>query len=115
MIRKRLIRALEGHRDQGDRGIKVDVPDFHGRLHPEDFLDWAWRSSLIGKNYPRCAKVKFLSTGHASIWWDQVQARRKRKGKGKYMGQDAIEVAGEISTLRLDPKLVPKVPLRFKG
>ncbi|EEF41293.1 conserved hypothetical protein [Ricinus communis] len=24
------------------------------------------------------------------------------------MGQDAIEVAGEISTLRLDPKLVPK-------
>ncbi|KAL5798441.1 hypothetical protein ACOSQ2_003261 [Xanthoceras sorbifolium] len=40
MIRKRLIWALEGHRDQGDRGIKVDVPDFHGRLHPEDFLDW---------------------------------------------------------------------------
>ncbi|KAK4857295.1 hypothetical protein QYF36_026640 [Acer negundo] len=39
MIRKRLIWALEGHRDQGDRGIKVDVPDFHGRLHPEDFLD----------------------------------------------------------------------------
>lgn len=52
--------------------------------------------------------MKFLSTGHASIWWDQVQARRERKGKGKYMGQDAIEVAGEISTLRLDPKLVPK-------
>lgn len=82
------------HRDQGDRGIKVDVPDFHGQLHPEDFLDWlsrvAWRSSLIEKSYPRCAKVKFLSTGHASIWWDQVQARRERKGKGKYMGQDAI-------------------------
>lgn len=41
-LRKRLIWALEGHRDQGDRGIKVDVPDFHGRLHPEDFhfLDW---------------------------------------------------------------------------
>ena len=57
--------------------------------------------------------MKFLSTGHASIWWDQVQARRKRKGKGKYMRQDAIEVAGEISTLRLDPKLVPKGSLRF--
>ena len=57
--------------------------------------------------------MKFLSTGHASIWWDQVQARRERKGKGKYMGQDAIEVAGEISTLRLDPKLVPKVPFAF--
>lgn len=40
MIRKRLIRALEGLRDKGDHGIKVDVPDFHGRLHPEDFLDW---------------------------------------------------------------------------
>ena len=59
--------------------------------------------------------MKFLSTGHASIWWDQVQARRERKGKGKYMRQDAIEVAGGISTLRLDPKLVQKVPLRFKG
>lgn len=40
---------------------------------------------------------------------------RSMFGKGKYMGQDAIEVAGEISTLRLDPKLVPKVSLRFKG
>jgi hypothetical protein len=40
MIRKRLIRALEGHRDQGDREIKVGVPNFHGRLHPEDFIDW---------------------------------------------------------------------------
>lgn len=58
--------------------------------------------------------MKFLSTGHANILWDQVQARRERKGKGKYMGQDAIEVSGEISTRRLDPKLVPKVPLRFK-
>lgn len=53
--------------------------------------------------------------GKASIWWDQVQARRERKGKGKYMGQDAIEVAGFISTRTLDPKLVPKVSLRFKG
>ena len=53
--------------------------------------------------------------GKASIWWDQVQARRARKGKGKYMGQDAIEVAGFISTQTLDPKLVPKVSLRFKG
>ena len=59
--------------------------------------------------------MKFLSTGHASIWWDQVQARRERKGKGKYMVQDAIEVAVEISTLRLDPKLVQKGLLRFKG
>ena len=93
----------------------MDVPDFHGRLHPEDFLDWAWRSSLIGKNYIRCAKVKFLSMGHASIWWDQVQERRKRKDKGKYMGQDAIEVVGEISTLRLNLELVLKVTLCFKG
>ena len=38
-----MIRALEGHRDQGDREIKVDVPDFHDRLHPEDFLDWLSR------------------------------------------------------------------------
>lgn len=38
--------------------------------------------------------MKFLSTGHANILWDQVQARRERKGKGKYMGQDAIEVSG---------------------
>ena len=53
--------------------------------------------------------------GKASIWWDQVQARRERKGKGKYMGQDAIEVAGLISTRTLDPKLVLKVSLCFKG
>ena len=56
--------------------------------------------------------MKFLSTGHASIWWDQVQARRERKGKGKYMREDVIEASKD---LRLDPKLVPKVPLRFKG
>ena len=33
--------------------------------------------------------MKFLSTGHALNWWDQVQARRERKGKGKYMGQES--------------------------
>lgn len=50
----------------------------------------AWKSSLIGKNETRYAKMKFLSTGHASIWWDQVQVRRQRKGKGKYMRQDKM-------------------------
>jgi hypothetical protein len=62
-----LIRALEGHRDKGDRRIKVDVPDFHGRLHLEDSLGWLssvekffdWKELSEIYIY---AMVKFLST-----------------------------------------------------
>ncbi|OMP05330.1 hypothetical protein COLO4_08919 [Corchorus olitorius] len=51
--------------------------------------------SLIGKNYPRYAKVKFLSTGHTSIWWDQVQARRV-SGKKEKAGRDNTLSPSEI-------------------
>lgn len=68
----------------------------------------AWKSSLIGKNEV-CEDSIPEPGGHASIWWDQVQVRRQQKGKGKYMRQDAIEVTGEMSTLRLDrPKACSK-------
>ncbi len=64
----------------------MDVPDFHGRLHLEDFLDCLSSVEKFFEEKARYAKVKFLSTGHTSIWWDQVQARRERKGQREVHG-----------------------------
>ncbi|GKD86503.1 reverse transcriptase domain-containing protein [Tanacetum coccineum] len=42
-------------------GIRTEIPEFEGRLCPDDFLDWLRTS--------------------ASLWWDHVQNQRYRKGK----------------------------------
>lgn len=80
---ERIIRALDA-RNEG--GIRVDVPEFHGRLNPEEFLDWlnSLEKLFDWKDMPDQKRVKFAATrlkGHAAIWWDQIQADRRLKGK----------------------------------
>ena len=57
-------------RDRWDRGIKVELEDFEGRLHPDAFLDWIDRVDQYfeWKEIPEDKKVKFVSLklkGHA--------------------------------------------------
>lgn len=74
--------------------IKVDIPDFHGRLHPEEFLDWLsaiekffdFKGILDFKDILETQWVKLVGTrfrGYASAWWDKVQEMHLRKGKSK--------------------------------
>ncbi|XP_059632678.1 uncharacterized protein LOC132275240 [Cornus florida] len=68
--------------------VKIDLPEFHGRLHPEEFLDWlsAIEKFFYYKETPENQKLKLVAKrfrGYASAWWDKVQKMRLRKGKPK--------------------------------
>ena len=53
--------------------IKVDIQEFHGRLHPEEFLDWlsAIENYFDFKDILETQQVKLVATrfrGYASVW-----------------------------------------------
>jgi len=65
---------------------KLEISNYDGSLSTEVLLDWI--SEL--EKYFECEeisedrKVKFASTklkGHAMLWWDNVQAERRRSNK----------------------------------
>lgn len=76
-------------RNQEDRTLRVDVPDFEGQsLKPEDYIDWEtslerffeYRDTPMNKQY-KMAKVKL--TKLATVWLEGVQRQRLREGKPK--------------------------------
>ncbi|GAB2237192.1 hypothetical protein Droror1_Dr00027074 [Drosera rotundifolia] len=66
---EQLVRALEGT----DRSIQVNVPDFEGRLNPDDYCDWiaSLEAFFNWKNLCEERKVQYVTTklkGHALVW-----------------------------------------------
>jgi hypothetical protein len=67
---------------------KIEVPMYEGNLDVEELLDWI---SYLEKyfDYEEIDdenKVKHVVTrlkGHATLWWDELQADRRCKGKSK--------------------------------
>ena len=69
-------------------GVKVDIPDFEGKSHPDDFIDWLHTVERVFeiKNLSDEQKVKLVAIKlrkNASIWWEHVKSRRIKKGKSK--------------------------------
>ncbi|XP_031375447.1 uncharacterized protein LOC116189849 [Punica granatum] len=69
-----------------DYGVKVDIPDFEGQMHPEDFIDWLAIVERVFdfKNISEEKKVKLVAIKlekHASVWWENLKRRREREGK----------------------------------
>nr|GFB56045.1 reverse transcriptase domain-containing protein [Tanacetum cinerariifolium] len=67
-------------------GIRTEIPEFEGRLCPDDFLDWLRTVDRIFDLHdtPDHIKVKLVAIRlqkSASLWWDHVQNQRYRKGK----------------------------------
>ena len=68
--------------------IKVEVPEFEGKLDPDEFLEWLQTVERIFdyKEIPDEKKVKLVALRlrkYASLWWSNVCAKRARQGKGK--------------------------------
>jgi hypothetical protein len=65
---------------------KMDIPVYEGNLDVEEILDWI-RSLDTYFDYEYVEedkKVKHVVTrlkGHAALWWDELQADRRCKGK----------------------------------
>ncbi|GKD30814.1 reverse transcriptase domain-containing protein, partial [Tanacetum coccineum] len=69
-------------------GLRTEIPEFEGRLQPDDFLDWIQTVERIFdlRDIPDRLKVKLVAIKlkkYASLWWEHVQTQRARKGKHK--------------------------------
>jgi len=68
--------------------FKVEIPEFEGRLDPDEFIDWmnTMERMFEYKEVPNDKKVMLVALKlhmYASIWWNNVVSKRARKRKGK--------------------------------
>jgi len=76
--------------------FKVDVPEFEGRLDPDDFLEWIQTVERVFeyKEVPDEQKVKIVALKlrkYASLWWTNLLTKRARQGKAKIRTWDKMK------------------------
>jgi hypothetical protein len=85
---------------------KMDIPVYEGNLDVEELLDWirALDRYFDYEDVEEDKKVKHAVTrlkGHAALWWDELQADRRCKGKQKIKSWDRMIV-------KMKAKFIPK-------
>jgi hypothetical protein len=71
-----------------ESNFRLEFPEFHGGVNPEEFVDWLSTVERVFEYYevPEQKKTKLVGVklrGRASAWWEQVQVHRLRRGKPK--------------------------------
>jgi hypothetical protein len=74
---------------------KMDIPVYEGNLDAEELLDWirALDTYFDYEDIEEDKKVRHVVTclkGHATLWWDELQADRCYKGKQKIKSWDQM-------------------------
>jgi hypothetical protein len=90
---ERLIRAISRLSSK----TKMDIPIYEGSLNAEELLDWvrALDTYFDYEDIEEDKKVRHVVTklkGHAALWWDELQADRRNKGKQKIKSWDQMIV-----------------------
>jgi hypothetical protein len=85
---------------------KMDIPVYEGNLDVEELLDWirALDKYFDYEDVEEDKKVKHVVTrlkGHATLWWDELQADRRCKGKQKINSWDRM-------VAKMKEKFIPK-------
>jgi hypothetical protein len=85
---------------------KIDIPVYEGNLDAEELLDWIryLDTYFDYEDVEEDKKVKHVVTrlkGHATLWWDELQANRNYKGKKKIKSWDRM-----IAKMKV--KFIPK-------
>ena len=80
-------RDFDDDRDSGNFRLKVDILYFNGGLGIEEFLDWIAEIERFFDymDPPQEKRVKLVACrlkGLASAWWERIQNRSEREGKG---------------------------------
>jgi hypothetical protein len=91
--------------DDATRRVRVDVPDFHGKLEPYAFQDWItsledyfdWSGLSLDR---RVRFVKMKLKGQARVWWQSVEEHLQR------LRQPSISDWGEMK-MKLQEKYLP--------
>nr|GEY65053.1 reverse transcriptase domain-containing protein [Tanacetum cinerariifolium] len=91
-----------GGKNIGILGLKIEIPEFIGKVYPNDFIDWLSTVERVFdvQDIPDQLKVKLVAIKlrkHASLWWDHVNKRRQIKVKTK------IKAKSKGSTSRFTP------------
>ena len=68
--------------------MKVEIPEFEGKMQPEEFMDWLHVVERIFdyKDIPIDLKVKLIAIKlkkHSSIWWEHLKKQRVREGRSR--------------------------------
>ena len=68
--------------------MKIEIPEFDGKSHPDDFIDWLSTVERIFdlKDIPDPLKVKLVAIKlrkSASLWWEHEKKRRQQAQKSK--------------------------------
>nr|GFA33815.1 hypothetical protein CTI12_AA617250 [Tanacetum cinerariifolium] len=68
--------------------IKVDIPEYDGKLDPDEFIEWLRMVERVFdyKQTTEDHKVKIVALKfrkYASTWWSNVCLQRERSGKNK--------------------------------
>jgi hypothetical protein len=84
----------------------IDIPMYEGNLDANELLDWI-------RSMDKCFDYEYVDggkkvrhvisrlKGHAALWWDKLQAERRRKGKQKIKNWDRM-------VAKLKEKSIPK-------
>jgi hypothetical protein len=88
---ERLIKAISRMSSK----TKMDIPVYEGSLDAEELLDWirALDTYFDYEDIEDDKKVRHAVTklkGHATLWWDELQADRHSKGKKKIKSWDRM-------------------------
>ena len=80
------------------KDFKVEVPEFEGKLDPEEFLDWRHMVERVFeyKDIPEEKKVKLVALRlrkYASLWWTNLCAKRdqRKEVQNQNMREDEIQ------------------------
>jgi hypothetical protein len=85
---------------------KIEIPMYEGNLDVEELLYWirSMDKYFDYEDVDEEKKVRHDVTrlkGHATLWWDELQAERRRKGKQKIKNWDRM-------VAKLKAKFMPK-------
>jgi hypothetical protein len=99
---ERLLRAVAR---LGGRA-KIELPMYEGNLDAEEVLDWirSMDKHFDYEDVDEEKKVKQAVTrlkGHATLWWDELQAEKRGKGKQRIKSWDMM-------IAKLKAKFIPK-------
>jgi hypothetical protein len=85
---------------------KIEVPIYEGNLDTEELLDWirSMDKHFDYEDVDEEKKVKQEVTtlkGNATLWWDELQAKRRSKGKQRIKSWDRM-------VAKVKAKFIPK-------
>ena len=83
-----LRRPRQEQRQGNSNDFRVEIPEYEGKLDPEEFLDWIHTVERVFeyKDVPEEKKVKLVALRlrkYASLWWTNLCAKRVRERKTK--------------------------------